>query len=258
MKKLFSLLCMAACVFSLAACGAEKNQNSQTGNADINEEAYLKVYEIYVSSLSEFTEEDFKTFFEEAENYPEEFEPGIITMVSVWQSNQETVGTYEDMLETSCRVEGDTVVVAGKVDYSLRDANIKITFDKKGAVAAFSIDPVYTLGEKMSKAGQNTLIGIGVVFAVLILISLLISCFKFINKAEAALKNKKENNTQEAAEAVDNTIAQIVQKEEEELVDDLELVAVISAAVAAYTGSSTDGFVVRSIKKSNKKRWQNA
>ena len=46
---------------------------------------------------------------------------------------------------------------------------------------------------------------------------------------------------------------------EEELSDDTELVAVIAAAVAAYEGSgSTDGFVVRSIRKSNKSKWQNA
>ena len=57
---------------------------------------------------------------------------------------------------------------------------------------------------------------------------------------------------------MDNTIAQIVQKEEEELVDDLELAAVIAAAVAAYTGTSADGFVVRSIRKSNKNKWKNA
>ena len=31
--------------------------------------------------------------------------------------------------------------------------------------------------------------------------------------------------------------------------DDLELIAVISAAIAASTGSSTDSFVVRSIKR---------
>ena len=37
--------------------------------------------------------------------------------------------------------------------------------------------------------------------------------------------------------------------------DDLELVAVIAAAIAAYEGeTSTDGFVVRSIRKVNKRR----
>lgn len=258
MKKLFSLLCMAACVFSLAACGTGNDQDNQTVNTDINETAYTRVYEVYLSSLSDFTEEDFQTFFEEAEEYPEEFDAGIVSMVSTWQSNSETVGTYVDILTISCKVEGKTVVVTGKVDYSLRDANVKMTFDNQGMLTAFTLEPIYTLGEKMSKAGLNTLIGIVVVFAVLILISLLISCFKYINKAEMALKNRKENKAQVAAEGMDNTIAQIVQKEEEKLVDNLELAAVISAAVAAYTGSSADGFVVRSIKKSNKKRWQNA
>ena len=56
---------------------------------------------------------------------------------------------------------------------------------------------------------------------------------------------------------MDNVVAQNVEKEE--LSDDLELVAVISAAIAAYEGSgSTDGFVVRSIRKANKSKWQNA
>ena len=36
---------------------------------------------------------------------------------------------------------------------------------------------------------------------------------------------------------------------EEQLTDDTELVAVIAAAIAAYEGTSTDGFVVRSIRR---------
>ena len=44
---------------------------------------------------------------------------------------------------------------------------------------------------------------------------------------------------------------------EEDLTDDLELVAVISAAIAAYEGSEdASGYVVRSIRKSTK--WQRA
>jgi len=34
------------------------------------------------------------------------------------------------------------------------------------------------------------------------------------------------------------------------------LIAVITAAIAASQGTSSDGFVVRSIKKINKSRWQ--
>ena len=37
--------------------------------------------------------------------------------------------------------------------------------------------------------------------------------------------------------------------------DDAELVAVIAAAIAAAEGTSTDGFVVRSIKRRKSNRW---
>ena len=53
--------------------------------------------------------------------------------------------------------------------------------------------------------------------------------------------------------------AAVVEAEE---MDDTELVAVISAAIAAYEAdngsASSDGFVVRSIRKVNKSKWQNA
>ena len=40
--------------------------------------------------------------------------------------------------------------------------------------------------------------------------------------------------------------------------DDDELVAVIAAAIAASEGTTTDGFVVRSIKRSKNNKWKNA
>ena len=78
----------------------------------------------------------------------------------------------------------------------------------------------------------------------LILISIIIYAFRII----PYLQNKKKNAADATAAKEDKVVEQIAQKEE--LVqDDLELVAVISAAIAAATGSSTDGFVVRSIKR---------
>ena len=106
-------------------------------------------------------------------------------------------------------------------------------------------------GAFLKDAGINTVICIVVVFTVLIFIALIISLFKFINKAETAIaarKSRKESDKNIAETAINNTISQITAKEEEEL-NDLELVAVIAAAIAAATGSSTDDFVVRSIRK---------
>ena len=51
---------------------------------------------------------------------------------------------------------------------------------------------------------------------------------------------------EEAKTAVETATAE---EESAVLTDDLELVAVISAAIAASTGTSTDSFVVRSINR---------
>jgi len=113
-----------------------------------------------------------------------------------------------------------------------------------------------TMSERLQKASLNTILGLGTVFTVLILIILLIYLFKLI----PFLQNKFNNNANAVASPVDNIIAQIVEQEEEELGDDLELVAVITAAINAAMGETvpTDGFVVRSIRKVNSRRWMNA
>lgn len=106
------------------------------------------------------------------------------------------------------------------------------------------------LGERMGRAALNTLIGMGTVFIVLIIIIGVISLFKFIPVIQDRLAKKNTGNVQEngAGAATQMSGAQ----EDEDVSDDLELVAVIAAAIAASEGAaSTDGFVVRSIRKVN-------
>jgi len=71
------------------------------------------------------------------------------------------------------------------------------------------------------------------------------------NKTAAKTAKKTAESSKQTVEASADT------SDEEELSNDEELVAVIAAAVAAYEGTtSTDGFVVRSIKRaSGKKKW---
>ena len=101
------------------------------------------------------------------------------------------------------------------------------------------------LGEAMARAGLNTLIGMGTVFVVLILISMIINGFAVIPKLQKAFSKKADEG-----QSVKENAAPVVQAEEPAVdeTDDLELVAVIAAAIAASEGAtSTDGFVVRSI-----------
>ena len=97
------------------------------------------------------------------------------------------------------------------------------------------------------EAALNTLIGMGTVFVMLIMISLIISLFNFIPKIQAAFSKKDKEEAKNAG--IDKAVTQIAAQEEPEA-DDTELVAVIAAAIAASEGAaSTDGFVVRSIRK---------
>lgn len=109
------------------------------------------------------------------------------------------------------------------------------------------------LGERMTTAALNTVIGMGTVFVVLIIIIGVISLFKFIPALQDRLAKKKAEEAQ--AESGETALETVSAQEDAELTDDLELVAVIAAAIAASEGAaSADGFVVRSIRKANRVR----
>lgn len=99
-----------------------------------------------------------------------------------------------------------------------------------------------SLGEKMGEAGLHTLLGMGIVFLVLILISFIIYLLSFIGKTGKRKSEKTmEKTISETAETLD--------PEPENLTDDSELVAVIMSAIQAYEGTDTGKFRVTSIRK---------
>lgn len=110
-----------------------------------------------------------------------------------------------------------------------------------------SVDVQYPLSTTMKNAGLNTVMGLGTVFAILVLLIFIISLFKFIPGSSAAAKREKEEAPVPAPAAV--PVQETVQA-----ADDTELIAVIAAAIAAAEGTTTDGFVVRSIRKINRPR----
>ncbi len=134
-------------------------------------------------------------------------------------------------------------------------AILEYSLDRKGKPTLISVNVNHTTGEKLTSAGLNTLLGMGMAFSVLIIIALVISAFPLIGKIG---EKKPETDKAITQQAMENVTAQIAEKEEE-LSDDAELVAVIAAAIAAYEGSgSADGYVVRSIRKRSASNWKKA
>lgn len=109
----------------------------------------------------------------------------------------------------------------------------------------------------LSDAGMNTLVGMGVVFVILILISLVISAFRLINTAQdKAAKRKEAKLTKKTPEEPEIEEPAAIEEEQDET-DDLELVAVIAAAIAASENTDPSGIIVRSIRKvSSANHWK--
>ena len=130
--------------------------------------------------------------------------------------------------------------------------------DLNKTLTSYAVNVDYTFGEKMGKAGLNTLLGMGTVFIVLILLSFLISCFGLINKAQAAAEARKK----QAAPAVEAKAAPapVVETVAVSGGDD-EIAAVIAAAIAAYEAeggislAESGGYYVRSIRRRSNNKW---
>lgn len=109
-----------------------------------------------------------------------------------------------------------------------------------------------SLSERLEVATLNTVLGIVTVFSVLILLIILIYMFRIFPYIEN-LKKDKQVDISSSPEPViisDNNAEPI------KLTDDLELVAVITAAISASLGEAvpSDGLIIRSIRKVNKRR----
>ena len=177
-----------------------------------------------------------------------------VTLLNYHENN--TLGEFKNYGETKLEEDGQDLKISIIVRYEKADLKVTTTMSYiSGEIITTNIEfkvletSSKTLGEKMLNALYNSLIGLSSVFIVLILISFIIYLFKFIPKLQEIFTRGDKNS---ASAALENAIAQI--EKNEELVDDTELVAVITAAICAATGTTSDSFVVRSIKKADRKK----
>ncbi len=274
MKKFLVVLCMLTCIFATTACGSEKevvepdflrimddaDVEAAGGNETLMQDMALYYYDFMVTCVEEGSVETYAFQYEEEMGWltsaATSYNSALEDMGSIKEFAFTTAEEYYAYLETiEVTISEDEVIANIPLEGTEKNASVEVIFDKKGYVSSMTTNVEYTFGELMTNAALNTLLGMGTVFAVLIIIIFIIDGFKLISVVENAMK-KKASQKEIKEEAVNNTIAQI--EEREELADDLELVAVIAAAIASYEGTSTDGFVVRSIRKANRNKWLNA
>ncbi len=268
MKKLVVLLCILTSIFSLTACGGANTLDEYQMGKQANAEQYaaeniiplmmdsiaieelLVVYEANGYTAKEWEQVVLNSFglTVDGDAYLkglESFLTGMEDMGEMLEINSESV---------SSKVSDEEIIVYVDVLGEKKNGQVEVILsnDYFTELKSCTLNVNATFKELMTNAGLNTLLGMGTVFAVLIFIMLIISAFSLIPKIQSAFAKKSDKTESAKAKEEDlSLIAAITAATAyDEAKNDTELVAVISAAVAAYRGETTsDGFVVRSIKK---------
>lgn len=263
---------MITCVLSLTtACGSEETiseyQQSKIAQVESMAPTVIEIMQMVVESgtstevLANYNNIELGDWF--SYNYSQytgtTFEcegKGVRSAITSFESSLEEVGSITEMGTPSSVVDDDTIIVTVPVTGENGNGSVEIIFsnDIYFNMSACTFNLNETMTDLMVRAALNTLIGMATVFAVLILIIAIISCFAFIPKIQAMFA--KDADQAENAPKKEAPVVKTAPAVEDELVDDTELIAVIAAAIAAYEGTSTDGFRVRSIKRANTKKWQ--
>ncbi len=260
MKKFVTILCMIACIFGLTACGGEEalTEYEQQKVSNAQQLADEMVQYLFAQYMTDEAAGSFDGYTGEEVEYMLNSQYGIyvdgnafMSAADSFHAAKDSMGAITGTTGAKAEIDGSQIIVEVSVTGEKKNGTAEVIFsnDMFLTMESAAMNPSSTAGELMANAGLNTLIGMGTVFAVLILISLIISAFKVIPKIQES--RAKKNAPKEEPAGIDNAVSRIVEQEAvEEEADDLELVAVIAAAIAASEGAvTTDGFVVRSVRK---------
>lgn len=262
-KKISLLLCVLIAALSFAGCGSSADGFSKEDkeNAKVVSQTMVQMFtsmdEEGAQSILDMSDYELNyqlmamSYSNQQSGYPElKVDSEVFRkMINAWFAGIDECGAYSECGDFSVEEKSSSIVVSASAKYADREATISFTFDEKMSIDSFDVAAKYTTGEILTKAGLNTLLGMGTVFAVLIFLAFIIYLMKFIPMFMDKLQ--KKSTAAPATEAPAAPVAPVVVDE----TDDLELVAVISAAIAASEGTSTDGFVVRSIKRRTSNNW---
>lgn len=238
------MVCVLALTLAMSVCAFAADTVTEDEAAN-----YKSAAETLISQIAGFSDE-------EIENYLAQDDAFTTATMESWKSVKDELGAYSSIVSQNVEKDGDVVTISTVAQFEKAKADVVLMLDLgQQMYTSMTYSVQYSLAANMQRAGMNTLMGIGIVFLMLVFLSFVIGLFKYIEKFQNVGKKKAAEEAPKAEEAPAPAIAQS-EAADEDFADDLELVAVISAAIAAYENTSGDSFVVRSIKKSNK--WHRA
>lgn len=259
MKKKLLVLGMALiCIFGMTACSGNTNETASDssytyGTQTLTSEDVIATVDQTFDAIRNIVAQGMESQYET--------DTLFYAALTSWSDALADVGEMVAVTGHEVSLGEDGIRAVILVDGSSHDAEVEFIWDENLSPSSITTNVQYSFGELMQNAALNTVLGMGTVFVILILICLIIACFGIIPKLQASHGGKKE----EASKAASDEVAAApvpapaapVETAAADLTDDYELVAVIAAAIAASEGATTtDGFVVRSIRRVANSRWK--
>nr|WP_294524495.1 OadG family protein [uncultured Blautia sp.] len=231
-----SILCAAALVLGTAgAVWADVD--------DTLKQQMITTAEGLTQTIVQLTDDQIEAYSKSSDSF-------TTSAMTAWSGAKDELGTMkEDQSkagETDFSEANGEYTITVPVAFEKSDAKFVYVFNESGAPTSVNVDIQYSMSDTLKRAAMNTVMGLATVFCVLFFLMFVIWLFRFIPNG-----SKKKTEAPAAVPASAPVAAPVV----EETADDGELVAVIAAAIAAAEGTSTDSFVVRSIRKVNRKKW---
>lgn len=243
MKKFRFMLGILICAFVLAACGSKEVAVDEEFNG-------MKKQDLQIQSENTFNNV-FVLSDDALQDYSTVQDAATVEMLESWKSIKEKVGNRVGFEKFEVSESGDTVTTVLTEEFENKNVTLTITYDSSRTVTSAKMDTVNSTNDFIGNLVENKIMYVVVLVVVLFLLLWILKANGIILKSQSSTNDNLGN--------VDNAIERsaLSRVSEENLVDDLELVAVITAAIEAASGTSSDGFVVRTIKRRNSK-WQKA
>lgn len=198
MKHLLMILCMAVCVLTLAACGSQTPEEEP-----VPERIELGMKSGAENYLRQFDRYDDAALESDLTRMRKQKNTMMESALLAWKTDKQDLGKLRSVIsEEVIRVDEDSYQVTLVAEFEQRNLEFILTAEETADSSyssgtaliptGLTFYPVYTMGEKLSRAFMNMLLGMGTVFFVLFLISFLISRLKIVNTLAETWKVKKE------------------------------------------------------------------
>jgi hypothetical protein len=230
---------MLACIFALTACSSQSNEKC---TFSYDEATITSAAE---EILQNWNQNDFSKI-DETQATPDQ-----VKMYREWTELKNSIGDYKSVTNKKIVENGDRVTVVLTAEYSKDFIDFSVGFNRYSQAFEVKVARTLSSGEQMQKTISDAFHSSNIIYLVIIVI---LAIIVFI-KCFPSIFGKSENES-----TVDNVIASIVDKENVNLIDNKELVAVITAAIMASMGDAApaEGLVVRSIKRRSTNKWNKA